>query len=74
MVWDTGTITPSLLVDTFKLVNNLTVYREHAVLLGMDSGDHALVYHGQPHVSTNKPGGIIPVLGPTSAHSAPGSG
>ena len=72
MVWDTGTITPSLLVDTFKLVNNLTVYREHVVLLGIDSGDHALVYHGQPHVFTNKPGGVILVLGQL-LHSAPGS-
>ena len=64
-------ITPSLLLETFKSVNHLTVYRKDAVLLGMDSGDHGVC--NQQHVSTNKPGGIIPVLGPTYAHIAPGS-
>ena len=28
-----------------KKINHLTVYKEDAVLLGMDSGDHALPYH-----------------------------
>ena len=73
-VCDTGKITLILFLETCKSVNHLTVYKEDAVLLGIYSGDHALPYHGQLHISINNIGGIIPILGPTSEYSAPCSG